>query len=334
MTAWGLIGQHGATGRLETALAREQVPHGLLLAGPEGTGKRTAALHLAARLLCARGPAAGPCGECAPCRHRAAGTAPDFLELTAGPGEEIRVDQVRELIRQSSLTPQESGRRVVLLDPAEALNPYAANALLKLLEEPPGAVHFLLISHRPDRLLPTIRSRCQAVAFRAVPVAELTPWLQERVAATPECAALAARLAGGAPGRALALTERDLVAERDAVVEGLAAVRSAGGESVLELAATWAQADPDAWLPHLLAWLRDLARVRVTLGRSGTANLANPDRTERLQAHAREQDFAGIDRLLRAGERLAETVSGRANTRLAVEAFLIHWRRPEAASEP
>ncbi|HKJ70418.1 MAG TPA: DNA polymerase III subunit delta' [Gammaproteobacteria bacterium] len=329
---WGLIGQEAAVGLLAGGLNRARVPQGLLLAGPEGTGKRTAALRMAASLLCARGPAAGPCGECAPCRHYAAGTAPDYVELSAARGEEIRIDQIRDLTRQSSLTPQESGRRVVLVDPAEAMNDYAANALLKLLEEPPGAVHFLLISHRPDRLLATIRSRCQTVAFRAVAGDRLGRWLAEGQGVPAERAVLAARLSGGAPGRALALAERDLVAERDAVVAGLAAARTGEGESVLELAASWAKAEPDAWLPHLLAWLRDLARVTVSAGRAGDDALANPDRREQLAAQAAEQGFAALDALLRAAERLAEAVAGRANTLLAAEEFLLAWRRPERAA--
>lgn len=324
---WGLIGQEGAVGLLEGALGRNQVPQGLLFAGPEGSGKHTAARHAANRLLCARGPAHEPCGACGPCRRFAAGTAPDFTEVSVGPGEEIRIDQVRELNRRSSLTPQESGRRVILMDPAEALNAYAANALLKLLEEPPGAVHFLLISHRPDRLLPTIRSRCQTVAFHPVAADTVAAWLTDRHGYPTDQAALAARLSRGAPGRALGLAERDLVAEREAVLEGLAAARTAGGESALEVAAGWADAEPDTWLPHVLAWLRDLARVRVLSGQAGGPFLANADREAALKRQAAERDFQTLDGLLRAADQLAEAVNGRANTRLAAEEFLLTWRR-------
>lgn len=327
MADWGLIGQQGAVGLLEGALGRNQVPQGLLLAGPEGSGKHTAARHAANRLLCLQGPAEEPCGSCGPCRRFAAGTAPDFSEVTVSPSEAIRIDQVRELNRQSSLTPQESGRRVILMDPAEAMNAYAANALLKLLEEPPGAVHFLLVSHRPDRLLPTIRSRCQTVAFHPVPADTVTGWLREDHGHPAEQAALAARLSGGAPGRALVLAERDLVAEREAVVEGLAAARTGGGESVLELAATWADAEPDTWVPHLLAWLRDLARVKVVNGQNGGSFLANADREEALRRQAADRGFQSLDRLLRAADDLTEAVHGRLSTRLAAEEFLLTWRR-------
>ena len=328
MREWGLIGQEAAVGVLEGSLQRNQVPHALLLTGPEGTGKETAAQHMAARLLCAAGPAREPCGECAPCRHRAAGTTPDYIEVTAGEGEDIRIDRVRELTRQAQLTPQESGRRVVLLAPAEALNTYAANALLKLLEEPPGEVVFLLVSHRSEGLLPTIRSRCQLVPFRPVAVPEVEAWLEETHGLTGEYARLASRLAGGAPGRALVWAERSLLEERNSVLEGLEAVRGGGGESLLETAEKWASAESVAWLPYLEAWLRDLARVRVSAGRVPAERLVNFDRRERLDTQARRLGAAEADRLLKAVVRLREAVAGRENTRLAVEDFLVTWRWP------
>ncbi|MEF8793541.1 DNA polymerase III subunit delta' [Thiohalorhabdus sp.] len=327
MSEWGLIGQEGAIGLLERALGRNQVPQGLLLAGLKGSGKHTAARRVANRLLCVQGPASEPCGACGPCRRFAAGTAPDYTEVTVGPGEEIRIDQVREVNRQSSLTPQESGRRVILMDPAEALNAYAANALLKLLEEPPGVVHFLLISHRPDRLPATIRSRCQTAGFHPVAAGKVAAWLTEHCGHPSGQAELAARLSAGAPGWARALADRDLVGEREAVVEGLAAARTAGGESVLEVAAGWADADPATWLPHLLAWLRDMARVRVLSGQAGGPFLANPDREKALRGQASERDFTALDSLLRAADELADAVHGPLSTRLAVEEFLLTWRR-------
>lgn len=328
MTDWGLIGQEAAVGVLEGSLQRNQIPHALLLTGPEGTGKQTAALQMAARLLCAAGPGGPPCGQCAPCRHREAGTAPDYIEVTAGEGEDIRIDRVRELTRQAQLTPQESGRRVILLDPAEALNTYAANALLKLLEEPPGEVVFLLVSHRPEALLPTIRSRCQLVPFRPVAVSEVEAWLERAHGLAGNHARLASRLAGGAPGRALAWAERSLLEERNAVLEGLEAVRGGNGESLLETAEQWAGAESAAWLPHLEAWLRDLARVRVTAGQVPAERLVNFDRLERLETQARRLGAAEADRLLKAAVRLREAVAGRENTRLAVEEFLVTWRWP------
>ncbi len=327
MADWGLIGQDGAVGLLEAALGQGRLPHALLLAGPEGTGKATAAHQVAARLLCRQGPDTEPCGKCPPCRHRQAGTAPDLLEVTVAAGEEIRIDVIRDLAREVHLTPQESGCRAVILEPAEAMNPYAANALLKVLEEPPGEAVFLLISHRPDRLLPTIRSRCQPVRFRPVPAAAVERWLEEVHARSGEAARLAARLAGGSPGRALALADRPLGEERDAVLEALEGIRRGGGESILEVAKAWADAEVETWLPHLLTWLRDLARVRVTAGRIPEQSLVHGDLGDRLESLARRLPFYATERLARAADRLSDAIPGRESSRLAVEAFLILWWR-------
>ncbi|MFP4561002.1 MAG: DNA polymerase III subunit delta' [Thiohalorhabdus sp.] len=329
MARWDLIGQDATVARLEATLQGGQVPHGLLLAGPRGTGKGTAARKLAARLLCHREAGQAPCGECPPCRHREAGTAPDLITLPAEGEEEIRVDPLREMVAQVQLTPQESRLRVVILDPAEAMGAHAANALLKVLEEPPGEVVFLLVSHRSDRLLPTIRSRCQLLRFRAVPAGEVEKWLEESHGLAGGDARLAARLSGGAPGRALEWARRSLVAERDAVLEGLAAARDRGGESLLEVADRWATGESAAWLPHLQAWLRDLARVTVTAGQAPPERLVNADRRERLVQEAGRFGPASAERLLRAGEALAEAEAGRVSTRLALEELLFWWRDPE-----
>lgn len=334
MAGWGLIGQAGATGLLEAALGPGRLPHALLLTGPEGTGKATAARRAAARLLCRRGPESQPCGECLPCRHLRAETAPDLLELTAAAGEEIRIDTIRALIREVHLTPQETGRRVLVLDPAEAMNPYAANALLKVLEEPPGEAVFLLVSHRPDRLLPTIRSRCQVIPFRPAPPEEVEAWLKEVQGGSAEDLRLAARLAGGSPGRARELAGRPLREERDQVLGTLEGVRRGGGESILEAAREWAEADPEAWLPHLLTWLRDMARVTVAAGRLPEGYLVHADRREELEALTGRLPFAATDGLARAAERLVEAVPGRENTRLAVEGFLVQWWKGGSPGEP
>ena len=325
MADWGLIGQAEATDLLESALQAGRLPHALLLAGPEGTGKATAAHAAARRLLCREGAGAGPCGQCPPCRHVTAGTAGDLTVLEAGPGEELRIDTVREAGQAATLTPLEAHRRVVIIDPAEALNDYAANALLKLLEEPPGPAVFLLVSHRPDRLLATIRSRCQTIPFRPVPPDLLEAWLGEQVPANATEAPLAARLAGGAPGKALAWADRSLTAERDAVLRDLEAAVAKGGEPLLRVAAAWGGAEPGTWLPFVTGWLRDMARVKVSGPNIPAERLVNADRRSELAQAVAAKSFKHIDRLRREGEELVEQVTGRRNTQLALEAFLAGW---------
>lgn len=184
---------------------RARMPHALLFCGPEGSGKRLFAEHLAHALLCQSPDAEGfACGVCPDCTWLASGNHPDYFTLMpaadeaagseeaeggAEPGKkekakstQIVIDQVRTL--QSSLeigaTGHSGGVRVVILDPAEAMNLAAANALLKALEEPTGSIVYLVLSHVPQRLLPTIRSRCQVLDFPRPTEAQAAAWMQQQ----------------------------------------------------------------------------------------------------------------------------------------------------------
>ncbi|MDH3319198.1 MAG: DNA polymerase III subunit delta' [Betaproteobacteria bacterium] len=182
---------------------RERMPHALLIHGAQGIGKLALAERFAQRLLCESADArSAPCGECEGCRWFDAGSHPDFRRVepealarqygtaedldepaaaptrSAKPSNEIKVDQVRALDGFLNLKSHRGGRRVALIHPAEAMNPNAANALLKGLEEPPGSTLFLLVSHRPARLLATIRSRCVAVPVEVPDAAAALAWLE------------------------------------------------------------------------------------------------------------------------------------------------------------
>ncbi|OSI13472.1 DNA polymerase III subunit delta' [Neisseria canis] len=164
--AWQQIAEHWHTR-----------PNAWLFNGKENTGKTAFARHLAQALLC-ESPAEShePCGSCPSCHLFSQNSHPDFYELTPEIPEgeavgrkllQIKIDAVRELISQVQLTSVRGGLRVVLIHPAESMNLQAANGLLKILEEPPADVVFLLISHNRDKLLPTIKSRCRQMVLPA-----------------------------------------------------------------------------------------------------------------------------------------------------------------------
>ncbi len=227
-------------------LARGAVPHALLIAGPAGLGKRALAGAFSALLLCERREGrARACGECRACRLLAAGTHPDRLYLSFGlrddgkPRTELTIDQIRTLGERLAMRPQFGGWQVALIDPADALNRNAANALLKTLEEPSAGTVIVLISDHPARLVATIRSRCQRIDVVFPPAAQALTWLTAQGVAD---AAAALRAGAGNPGLALALARDGGLAQRAEVVRDLAALW-AGSGSPFEVASRWAKGD-------------------------------------------------------------------------------------------
>ena len=204
---------------------RERLPHALLLVGPPGIGKRALAEYFAQSLLCESPAADGhPCGECGGCRWFADGNHPDYravipeiLQPDPDPGPDsevgtgaeagasksktapskvIKIGQIRALDGFFNVGTHRSGRRLLMLYPADTLNTDAGNALLKVLEEPPPATHFLLVTSRLSDMLPTIRSRCTRIHVQRPDTAITLDWLRAQGVADP-LSALAE--SGGAP---------------------------------------------------------------------------------------------------------------------------------------
>jgi DNA polymerase-3 subunit delta' len=203
------------------ALARGRLHHAWMLVGPEGVGKATFAYRAARRLLGARPDASrgvlGAAPEDVVSRQIAARSHPDLMVLErVGEDGKLRkvipVDDARKLPEFFSKAPASSPYRVAIIDSVDDMNPNAANALLKTLEEPPERGVILLISHAPGGLLPTIRSRCRRLRFHAWSEADAARFLIDQTGASDEDALRLAAMARGAPGRALELAGRDAVA--------------------------------------------------------------------------------------------------------------------------
>jgi DNA polymerase-3 subunit delta' len=162
---------------LARSVSRGTLPPSLIFAGPAGASTRLTAVALAQALNCLAprtpdstsqsddAPAVDACGACAACVRIARGVHPDVLVAEPGDSGAIKIDQVRDLVDRAAYRPFEGRRRVVIVDEADALVPAAQNALLKTLEEPPPSSVFILVTARPDMLLPTVRSRCIRLTF-------------------------------------------------------------------------------------------------------------------------------------------------------------------------
>jgi DNA polymerase III subunit delta' len=214
-----------------------RLPHALLLHGAEGLGKRAFAWRLTHAMLCAdAGERLAACGRCNSCSLFIAGTHPDLLSIA--PLEDskvIAVDQVRDVKQFLALTPHTAARKIVIVDPADAMNLNAANALLKVLEEPPPGSLLILVTARPGRLPATIRSRTNAVAFRLPAYAEALAWLTEQGMTDPKIHLAGA---GGAPLRALANAGATSAPDFQQLQRDVEALR-AGKEDPLRCAARW-----------------------------------------------------------------------------------------------
>jgi DNA polymerase-3 subunit delta' len=337
-----IIAQDRALSPLRSALRRGALHHAYLFGGPEGVGKSRAARLLAQAANCEapagpEGRRDDPCGACGPCRKIEKGIHPDVLVLAeervmakAGtwepksgrsPSKDIVVDQIRDVVdRRLSLRRCEGRRRFVIVDPADAMNPQAQNALLKTLEEPPEDTTLVLVASSPDALLPTIRSRCLRVPFAPLPEDAVAARL---VAAGhgPEAARIAAALSGGSVGRALALDDEALAAQRDAVLAAAALdADDAGAWLVFAKERGEDRESAAALCALLLVWLRDVAAVQAGAGRLALADLS--EATGRV---ARTLGPAEALRRRREVARTAAALRQNASPVLALEAMLIGW---------
>lgn len=271
------------------------LPHALLLAGPAGVGKRAFAEAVAARLLCERASGNGrACGECDSCRWFAAGNHPDFrwvipeadaeeVESEDAPARaekadkkkssQILVGQVRALSDFVYVGAHRARGRVIIIQPAEAMNAAAANSLLKILEEPPATVYFILVSDAYRRLLPTIRSRCRMLPMSRPDVKAAGDWLKGK---QPDAARLLA-VTGGMPLRALAVGEQGW----GKLVAGLEKALADVDQDEMNLASAW-----EALLKNTEAFsMEDL----VTLLQKWLGDLVG------LQMAGRARFFAGAE---------------------------------------
>ncbi len=333
-----IIGQHRAIDGLRGALRRGALHHAYLFAGPEGVGKGTAARLLAQAANCeCRND--DPCGECPPCKKIQRGVHPDVLFLSeeramvkAGrweprggrtPSKDIVVDQIRDLVdHRLALKRFEGRRRIVIVDPADAMNVQAQNALLKTLEEPPDETTLVLVSAQADSLLPTIRSRCLRIAFAPLPEALVEGRLRA-AGRSPQEARLAAALSGGSLGKALTLDAEALDERRRAVEQAAALGPDDAGEWIAFAREQGSDREAARETCELiLVWLRDVL-ARAAAG--GPAPLALADLVAATEQAASRLSPVEV---LRRGERVKQALSAlshNAGPALALERMLIGW---------
>lgn len=303
--------------RLLGSQADARLAHALLISGVPGLGRRALAEALTERILCREGRA---CGDCPPCHWHGAGNHPDLHVLA--PLEDkttIAVEQIRELIAKLALSPLAGGRKVAIIDPADAMTEAAANCLLKTLEEPAGDSVLMLVADRRVPMAATIRSRCQSAALRVPDTPSALAWLRGQDADADWPVLL--RLAGGAPLTALALREDDFVAATKTLEEDLAALWK-GQRDPSSVAERWLKLGG----PRCVEWLADRVGdvIRVNSG------VAEPELAHSLSTRGLPQALRKIKLnhlfnyldAVREGRRRLDTPL---NSQLILESLLIPW---------
>jgi len=225
---------------LQRAIVNNALAHAYLFSGQSGIGKKKTAFALAAAVNCLNALPEGGCGECPSCRKVDKCTHPDVHVLVPD-GDEIKIDQIRQVQADFSLKPFEGTKKVLIVDNAESMNAASSNAFLKTLEEPPGDALIILITAMPQGLLPTIRSRCQEIPFHPLPRNTLARALVQMRGLSEEDAWFLAALAQGSMGRGLEMDINQEKAARDEVATLWSRLAQMGSGEALSLAETLAK---------------------------------------------------------------------------------------------
>ena len=297
---------------LKRSLENDTLSHAFIFFGPSGIGKKLVALNLAKAINCMAEKSARPCDACAPCKKIGSANHPDiFLIQPEKEGASIKIDTIRDLIKDIGLKPYEARKKAYIIDEAETMTPDAQNALLKTLEEPPSESVLVLVTENMDALLPTIVSRSQVIRFFPLAIEEVKDALVSMHEVDEARAHVLAHLSSGRIGEALRYKDAHFFEKRSKVIKGL-------------IAKTFFDADFDGlsrkdmklYLYIMLTWYRDILVAKSAPGAVST--LVNIDSTDAITAAAKSMAFDKVDAIIKQIIATNSFLDQNANPKLAM----------------
>ncbi|HKO96646.1 MAG TPA: DNA polymerase III subunit delta' [Pyrinomonadaceae bacterium] len=347
-----LHGNERAKILLRRILATDRLPGAMLFVGEEGVGKKLFALEIARALNC-RAPQAGEgCGVCPACVRIAKINYPQSAEsddwkgiiwtdhpdvgMVVAPKRLLLVEQMRQIEREANYRPYEGKARVFIIDDADKLNDSSANALLKVLEEPPETSHIILLTSRPAMLLPTIRSRCQMIRFSPLRSSEIEKHLVDNRIASPATASIQARVARGSLGRAIEQDFDEYVTQRESMLRVLKALATGNDRTELLRSAEDLNAAPikdefEARLDILETLIRDAWMLALN---APAESVVNEDLLDQLQQVATNLDSVRPGRWISQIEEMREQLVVNINRKASTDALFLTMAATAAADLP
>ncbi len=313
-----ILGHERQKDILTRALANGRLAHAYLFTGPDGIGKRLMALDLARAIVCheQRG-----CGDCIACRKIDHHNHPD-LHLLEPDGNNIKIDQVRAIQRELSLKPLEAPRKICLIDHAELMTLGAASAFLKTLEEPRGDTLIILLTAQPNRLLETIRSRCQGLPFARHPLSRIQSELEQQLGIDHIEAHILAALSEGSFKKAFGKDRELYLEQRRELLKTLTGLSPGSIVPLLEFAERLA-ADKNVLTDVLEIFQAFYRDILLKLQGSHPDDLVNCDLPEKIQRVAAKESLASVLGKLEALAATRQQLDRNVNRQLAMEVLLL-----------
>ena len=318
MTFGQILGHDRQKDLLRRALASGRLAHAYLFNGPEGVGKRLMALAFARSIFCQNGTG---CGTCTACRKVDHYNHPD-LHILDPDGSTIKIEQVRAIQKELSYRPLEAPKKICLIDGAEKMNPAAGNALLKTLEEPKGEALIILLTAQVERVLPTIRSRCQRIPFYAIARPVLQQALQEKLGLDDSQGHILAALSEGSFKKALGKDRELYLEQRRELLKALTALSPGSVIALFKLAEELSN-DKERFqeiLELFQAFYRDLLLHKQGIPES---ELVNIDLLEKIRRVAKRETTATLLAKLEAIATSRRQADRNVNRQLAMEVLLM-----------